>query len=358
MSLTRRIEEIAEAESKTIATFVGKNAREPALVARELDELRLNLVKLALELSPGSVADDVKDSPDLVLELGHAIPSLDVSGLRRTRTSAVSLAAAVVAGWLIGGLLSGLLNFFSLGGDILRAAAIFGALWLSEYFSANAKARKFVLAAFGLGGLAKFASALTSGALRAAGFGGLRQAIFGGKSVGFFKGAWLLLGASFLLVFFSKKIEVEDPGALEENLRAQIEERLRLALFMIGEIGGRDAEIKKLKDKVENAGDQNSRRASRVLVEATLSLADNLEGEKRDYLREKMREAGITPADDREDGDFLVWDAETHAPLYDAAGLVKNGDRCRILRRPGVENEKIIKGFVQKMAPKAASGKS
>ena len=84
-----------------------------------------------------------------------------------------------------------------------------------------------------------------------------------------------------------------------------------------------------------------------------MSLADTLDGDRRAYFREKMREAGVVPPEDNDD-DFIVWNDKS-GELYQTAGLVRKGDKCRVLRRPTMEKGKLVKGFVQKAPPRKTS---
>lgn len=343
------IDKLAAVEAKKITASVVANADKPEIIARDLNELRFTLVKEAVDIDPEN-CEAIVNRPEFVWNLANLLPEFDISAGRSTRASALSLAACVLVGWLLGGLLSGLLNIFSLGGDILRAAAIFCALWLGEYFSANARARKTALTLLGFGGLARFASSLASGAIRLTGLGGLSRAVFGAARPNIFKAAWLLLGALFLLIFFSRKTEIANPGALEESLRVRIARTLRLILFVCDAVNQRDAELRKLKTSEE---DERHNRSGRLLAEAALSLADTLDGDRRAYFREKMREAGVVPTEDNDD-DFIVWNDKS-GELYQTAGLVRDGDKCRVLRRPTMEKGKLVKGFVQKAPPRNIS---
>ncbi len=54
-----------------------------------------------------------------------------------------------------------------------------------------------------------------------------------------------------------------------------------------------------------------------------------------------------------------MWDDAQHDELYDTVGLVRNGDRCRVLRRYSRSGDTVVKGHVQREIPpaKGAPGK-
>lgn len=291
---------------------------------------------------------------DMVWDLARALPDFSTEALYQKRSSLAAMAGMALLGWFLGGLASTVLGWFGLGGDILRAFGVWAMFWLSEYLSANPRARHGLLAVLGLGALGRFAAAAMSGMLRITSWGSLRQAVFGaGRLPNIFKIGWLLFGAFFVLVFLSKKITALDMTAFRHSLRKQARERLELASFVLGEVERRDAALAELRDRLDEATEgDDPRRTGDALAKDLLDMLDGLDADARRFLLQRLSAAGYAP--ERADEDWLVWEPETHAALYDTVGLVRRGDRCRILRRAMRTPRGVVRGLVQR-APSAAS---
>lgn len=291
---------------------------------------------------------------DMVWDLARALPDFSTEALYQKRSSLAAMAGMALFGWFLGGLASTVLGWFGLGGDILRAFGVWAMFWLSEYLSANPRARHGLLAVLGLGALGRFAVSAMSGMLRIGSWGSLRQAIFGmGRLPNIFKVGWLLFGAFFVLVFLSKKITALDMTAFRHSLREQVKERLELAAFVLGEVERRDAALAELRDRLDEATEgDDPRRSADALARDLLGMLDGLDADARRFLLQRLSAAGYAP--ERADEDWLVWEPETHAALYDTVGLVRRGERCRILRRAMHTPRGVARGLVQR-APSAAS---
>ncbi len=291
---------------------------------------------------------------DMVWDLARALPGFSTEALYQKRSSLAAMAGMALFGWFLGGLASTVLGWFGLGGDILRAFGVWAMFWLSEYLSANPRARHGLLAVLGLGALGRFAVSAMSGMLRITSWGSLRQAIFGaGRLPNIFRVGWLLFGAFFVLVFLSKKITALDMTAFRHSLREQVKERLELAAFVLGEMERRDAALAELRARLDEAAEgDDPRRSADALAGDLLGMLDGLDADARRFLLQRLSAAGYAP--ERADEDWLVWEPETHAALYDTVGLARRGERCRILRRAMQTPRGIVRGLVQR-APSAAS---
>lgn len=283
------------------------------------------------------------DSPqELTWELAKALPEYSLAGLYETRASLWGIAAAVIIGWILGGILATVLNFLSLGGDILRPLAIFALLWASEYLAGNPRARGIVLTLFGLGALSRIAASLAGGAIRS--FGAVRSALAGlSAGAGFLRLAWLWFGALLLFVFFSRKVSGLNIPLFQEELARQIAERLELCCFMMHKLGQKQADTQV--DKTQQAC---CPRPDCPLAAAAISLLPTLEPARAAWLTDVLKQAGYEIH--AQPGKYLIWNPEEHAALYDAIGLVAKGDRCLILRQPMQAANEIRRGLVQRVA--------
>ncbi|MBD5416255.1 MAG: adenosine deaminase [Desulfovibrio sp.] len=352
------------------ADAIAAAPKDYAAHARVLHDLKLALVELAdrgeaplqAEEKGNEAAPSVDDRgevppalphADLVWDLARALPDFSTEALYQKRSSLGAMAGMAVFGWFLGGLASTVLGWLGLGGDILRAFGVWAMFWLSEYLSANPRARHTVLALLGMGALGRFAMSAMSGMLRLTSWGSIRQAIFGvGRLPNIFKVGWLLFGAFFVLVFLSKKITALDMTAFRHSLREQAEGCLRLAAFVLGEVESRDAALAELRDRLDDAADGEApRRAGDALARDMLGMLDGLDPDARRFLLQRLAAAGYMPESTGED--WLVWQSERDAELYDTVGLVREGDRCRILRRAMRTPSGVTRGLVQR-APEAA----
>lgn len=308
------------------------------------------------EVSPAADAGADAVHADMVWDLARALPDFSTGALYQKRSSLAAMAGMAVFGWFLGGLASTVLGWFGLGGDILRAFGVWAMFWLSEYLSANPRVRHGLLAALGLGALGRFAVSAMSGMLRITSWGSLRQAIFGaGRLPNIFKAGWLLFGAFFVLVFLSKKITALDMTAFRHSLREQVKERLELAAFVLGEVERRDAALAELRDRLdEAAAGDDPRRNGDALARDLLGMLDGLDADARRFLLQRLSAAGYAP--ERAEEDWLVWEPETHAALYDTVGLARPGERCRILRRAMHTPRGVVRGLVQRAPASAGEG--
>lgn len=333
----------ASAHADSICAEVAKDPENVAQHQRELYDLKFTIVKKTAQ----SLDYSFKGEEEFIWSLAENLPNFSAEAFYQKRSSLLAIGSAVLLGWLLGGLLSGLLGFIGLGGDILRAIVIFGAIWLEDYLSANPRARGIFLTVLGMGALTRTAGMLVSGALRLGSFGNIRQLVFGSTTkFNIFKRAWLLFGAFFLFVFFAKKIGGLDQTAFRHSLQTQIEQCLRLCLFIFSETEKREEKIRSCEPADED--DFRSKKDCQ-LADAVLSILDSLPPDKKSFMTKNLASAGIVIPEDSSDNDVFIWDSARDSSLYDTIGLIADGDRCRILRRPYETGGKLVKGHAQKI---------
>lgn len=339
----RSLESIASDLAKKTCEFVAGHPDNTEAIKKELVDLKHSLVRDAASYRTRDSLSSIRDEPELLYSLAQALAAPDLKSLFQTRTSFLSLAVAVIIGWIVGGLLSGVLSFFSLGGDILRAATIFLTVWGSEYLTSNPRARRIFLTCLGLGGLIRFAGMAAGGLVRLANPLSWRALIFPGK-LPFFKGVWLMTGAFFIVVFFSKKSSGIDIPVFRETLEAWILENMRLVLFILEQIDDRDAKIRTLKEDSESGEKDALLRKQRDVIASLIELRDSLNADQRTYLNQKLSQAGIESSAD----EYIIWNSLEHEALYDTVGLINDGDRARVLRPVENWHGKIVKGRAQR----------
>lgn len=316
-----------------------------------LIDLKQKVIDLAASLDNGIGLAALPGREELLWSFAAHMPDFDTASLYQKRASLLSIAAAVLIGWLFGGLLSALLSLAGLGGDILRPLAVFGCIWLEEWMSSNPKARRVALTAMGMGGLVRFASLAVNGMFRFTSFSAMRQAVFGAARPNIFKGAWLMAGALMTLLFLSKKITGMDLPAFRQSLQTQIEQRLRFLYFILKELDARDELLKKA--SLENpAADDGGPcpRGSCSLAEAVMDVMGSLDASAAKYLRSELEAAGFSPRDAIKGQEYFVWNSEIHSPLYETVGIVRNGDRCRVLKAPYTVDGKTVRGHAQRVS--------
>lgn len=199
-----------------------------------LYDLKTELIELCARPVTRPGARDGIPGDDLKWELARNMPDFSTESLYQKRSSFLSMGGIVFFGYLLGGLLSTVLGWLGMGGDIIRVVTVWGMFYVSEYLSANPKARFRLLAFLGLGTLAKFTVDLLTGMLQLTSWAGIKRAVFGsGGAPGLLKRWYLLLGAAFLFVFLSKKVTALDVTAFRHSLRKQAEERVRFLLAFL-----------------------------------------------------------------------------------------------------------------------------
>ncbi|MBD5553075.1 MAG: hypothetical protein HDQ44_01925 [Desulfovibrio sp.] len=332
------IKAFANQKSAEICAAFKADPENLAAQREQLYDLKLATSDMAAKLCGA-------DSPqELTWDLAKALPDYSLAGLYQTRASLWGVAAAVIIGWILGGILATVLNFLNLGGDILRPLAIFALLWAGEYLTGNPRARGIVLTLFGLGALSRIAAGLAGGAIR--GFGAVRGALAGlSAGAGFLRLAWLWFGALLLFVFFSRKVSGLNIPLFQEELARQIAERLELCCFMMQKFGQKQADTQA--DKPRTC----CPRPDCPLASAAISLLPTLEPTRAAWLSDVLKQAGYEIQ--AQPGKYLIWNPEEHAALYDAIGLVAKGDRCLILRQPMQAANEIRRGLVQRVANEA-----
>ncbi|MDE5832293.1 MAG: hypothetical protein K2H64_04800, partial [Desulfovibrio sp.] len=218
------------------------------------------------------------------------------------------------------------------------------AVWGSEYLAINPRARRVFLTCLGLGGLIRFAGMAASGLVRLANPLSWRALIFPGKAP-FFKGIWLMAGAFFIVVFFSRKAAGFNMPEMRENLEKKLAGDLRLVALFLSRIDERDAKIKKLLDSVDAREKDELLKRQKEVINSLIDIRDSLNPDQKTFLTQKLARAGIETSDD----DFIIWRAAEHDALYDTVGLINDGDRARVLKPAENWNGKIVKGRAQRV---------
>ncbi|MSS28333.1 adenosine deaminase [Desulfovibrio sp. PG-178-WT-4] len=349
---------LADAAVDKIVSFPGDYAQHQ----RILYDLKTELTDLGAVVCAGTGerADACGNTlPDeLRWRLAGDMPGFSTEALYQKRSSLLSMGGIVFFGYLLGGLLSTVLGWLDMGGDIIRVVAVWAMFYASEYLSANPKARLRVLAFLGLGTLAGFAVGLMSGMLRLTSWAGIKRAVFGSGETapGLLKRWYLLLGAAFLFVFLSKKVTALDVTAFKHSLQKQAAERMRCLLVFFEELNRRDAELAELKNS--RSPDLSSVKCPKndcLLARDVIQMLDAFDADTRTFLAEKLAAVGYET--DSGQDDFLVWNGAEHEKFYDMVGLVRDGDRCRILKRCYMAGEKIVRGYVQRDAGEQGSSR-
>lgn len=313
-----------------------------------LIDLKQKVTDSAVELEEGSSLGNLANRAELLWAMALHLPDFDTDSLYQKRSSLASIAIAILIGWFLGGFIATLLGLIGLGGEILRPLAIFACIWLGEWISTNPNARRILLTALGMGGLVRFTSMVVGGVFRFTSFSALRQAIFGAARPNIFKSFWLLGGALFILLLLSKKISGMDLPAFRQSLQSQIEQRLNFLYFTLKELDSRDESLKKLADaNSENEKDSCSR-SNCPLASAVMDILGSLDADSRKYLKSSLEAIGYAPPPDSDNAEYFIWNSEIHSPLYDTIGIVRNGDRCRILKAPYTVDGKIVRGHAQR----------
>ena len=348
---THELEERAAGLADGVVEKIASFPREYAQHQQFLYDLKTELIELcARPVTRPGARDGIPDD-DLKWELARNMPDFSTESLYQKRSSFLSMGGIVFFGYLLGGLLSTVLGWLGMGGDIIRVVTVWGMFYVSEYLSANPKARFRLLAFLGLGTLAKFTVDLLTGMLQLTSWAGIKRAVFGsGRAPGLLKRWYLLLGAAFLFVFLSKKVTALDVTAFRHSLRKQAEERVRFLLAFFEELERLEAELAALQPGAHP--DRSSVKCPKsdcLLALDVIEMLDSFDPDARKFLTEKLAAVGyVTAAPGAATDEYLVWNDAEHGKFYDMIGLVRDGDRCRILKRAYAADEKIVKGYVQR----------
>lgn len=313
-----------------------------------LEDSRHALVREAAKIVHfGKWQEENGNTQEFLWNLAIRIPEYNLDALYRKRASLLALAGAIALGWFVGGLVSSLLGLLSLGGEILRPAAIFLLVWLEEYISSNPKARKGFLTILGFGGLARFASLAMGGFFRFTGFGSLRQAIFGVARPNVFKLFWFMLGGLFILVFFSRKVTGLDTQAFRQSLLTQLEQRALFIIYVLEAIEKKNEKIARLNFDLDESAKNRTQEQGNRLARAVAGILPALDENTRKFLRSSLAESGFEMQGS--DTGTFIWNSKVHEPLYTSIGLIHDGDKARILQEPYTANGKTVKGHAQKI---------
>lgn len=332
---------LADAAVEKIASFPGEYAQHQ----RILYDLKTELADLGASTRGAALPDELR------WRLAGDMPDFSTETLYQKRSSLWAMGGIVFFGYLLGGLLSTVLGWLGMGGDIIRVVAVWAMFYVSEYLSANPGARLRVLAFLGLGTLAGFAAGLMAGMLRLTSWAGFKRAVFGSGQAapGLLKRCYLLLGAAFLFVFLSKKVTALDVTAFRHALRRQAAARIRWLLVFFEELNRRDAELAELKNSSGSGADSmKCPKKDCLLARDVIGMLDSFDADARAFLAEKLAAVGYETDSVRDD--FLIWNGAEHEKLYDMVGLVREGDRCRVLRRHYQAGGRIVRGYVQRDA--------
>lgn len=337
------LKKFAEELSVEYAQKIGKHSDDAAYAASALQDLKLQVIRRAADLAGFDASSS--SGMDLLWNAAHNMPDFSPDIFSSRRMSAISLGCAVLLGWLLGGVCSGLLGLVNMGGDILRPLAIFMAVWLQDYFAVNASARKYFLKIFGWTALAGIAARVCAGILR---FGAGLRAIFplGAARPGIFRAFWLALGLCVIFVLFSGKRGKADKELCQKALAAEIESRLVLLCLFFEEIADRENHLQAL---LADAGDASAvcRIKDCELAHAVMELMDFLTESQKSFLLRKLQKLGFKPVP--VENNKFVWNGERDGKLYETVGLVKDGDVCLVLVRPAEYDGIVKKGLVQRL---------
>lgn len=318
-----------------------------------LIDLKQKVTDLAAELDDTETLPQIPNRDELLWSLALHMPDFDTDSLYQKRASLASIGVAIIVGWFVGGIVATLLGFIGLGGEILRPLAIFACIWLGEWISTNPNARRIALTALGLGGLVRFSSLVVGGLFRFTSIGALKQAIFGAVRPNIFKGFWLLGGAFFVLLLLSKKIAGMDIPAFRQSLHRQIEQRLNFLYFALKELEKRGEELKKLAQQGNQAEDPlKCPRSSCNLAMAVMDVLGSLEPDNQKYLAAELQNVGFMPQSEVSPTEYFIWNSDIHSKLYETVGIVRNGDRCKILKAPYTVDGKVVRGHAQRASDK------
>ena len=131
---------------------------------------------------------------------------------------------------------------------------------------------------------------------------------------------------------------------------------MRCLLVFFEELNRRDAELAELKNS--RSPDLSSVKCPKndcLLARDVIQMLDAFDADTRTFLAEKLAAVGYET--DSGQDDFLVWNGAEHEKFYDMVGLVRDGDRCRILKRCYMAGEKIVRGYVQRDAGEQGSSR-
>lgn len=337
----RRMESIASDLACGATKTIESSSEDSALTQMALQDLKMEIVRRGAELADATTDANIVDLPCLQWELAHNMPDFELDEACSSRLSAWSLGSAVLLGWVIGGILSAFLGLLSLGGDILRAGAIFGAVWLEEYLATNSGARNRLLKICGWMALAGFASRLGAGVFRSV--AGWRTAIFGSTRPGLLKGIWLCVGVAVIFVFFAHRQGKPDRSRLKNALTQQILQRLQGARQIFMRLKACADELARIS---ATAKDGLCPRNDCALAAGVLGILDSLDTNTRLFLTDKLSAMGYESYGKEA---IFIWDGKTHGPLYETLGIIHDGDKCLVLKKPVVREGNITKGLAQSM---------
>lgn len=316
-----------------------------------LIDLKQKVTDQAAELEDDGNLSSLADRDELLWSFALHMPDFDTDSLYQKRASLLSIAIAILIGWLLGGILATLLGLIGLGGEILRPLSIFGCIWLGEWISTNPDTRRIVLTVMGLGGLVRFSSLVVGGMFRFTSLGALKQAIFGAVRPNIFKSFWLLGGAFFVLLLLSKKISGMDLPAFRQSLQHQIEQRLKFLYFALKELENGSRQLQKItQDRNEPEDPYKCPRGFCNLATAVMDVLGSLDPDSQKYLAAELEAAGFMPRSDGASTEYFIWNSDTHAKLYETVGIVRNGDRCKVLKAPYSVDGKTVRGHAQRVS--------
>lgn len=337
------IQPVLDATLEKIPSFPRDFAQHRQL----LSDLKEELVDLcAAKAASADIPEDLRWS------LARDMPDFSTDALYVKRYSLPSMAGIVFLGFFIGGLLSKLLGLIDMGGEIIRVATVLGMLYGAEFLAGNPRARSRLLLFLGLGALATFAASMVAGVLRLASWADFKSAVFGSSGApGLLKRLYLLLGAAFLFVLLAKKTTALDMAAFRISLKQQALARARNLMTFFTAWDQLRTEMDSLREQGQaDAQTGKCPRSDCPLALGVIHLLDGMNEEARRFLSEQLAFMGYNPG---EGDSHIVWDDAQHAELYDTVGLVRNGDRCRVLRRYSRSGDTVVKGHVQREIPPA-----
>lgn len=357
-SLTDSPDAALSALSDTLASaavsWVKEDPQDFSGHMQKLADLRLEVAKKSAEIVAGDETLSAHRE-EFVWQLAQDLPPFDTAALYQKRASHWAILAAVILGWVCGGILATLLNIVGLGGEIIRPLCIVLFIWAEEYLCVSPRARRLALGVLGFAGLARFAATAVNGFFRFTSFGALRTAIFGaGARPGLFRTGWLFLGAFLVMIFLSRRISGLDTKAFEASMRIQILDRFKLCILILSALKSGDQELFECQKKL-NAADPAGVgcNADCGLAAAVVDLLPAFTPDQRALLKARLAAQGFSTPGASNEANFLVWNEGKYGQEYEPIGQVEDGDTCLVLREPLRTPTGIIRGNVQKFGGRA-----
>ncbi|MDE5832895.1 MAG: hypothetical protein K2H64_07925, partial [Desulfovibrio sp.] len=106
---------IASALAQKTCDAIAKDSENIEAREKEFSDLKRAVVREAAASVFGDRLSSIHNEPELLYSIAQALPGFEIESFLQSRTSFQSLAAAVVVGWIVGGLVSGFFRSFPWG---------------------------------------------------------------------------------------------------------------------------------------------------------------------------------------------------------------------------------------------------